>query len=165
MTRNIDGGGRCYYATNDLTLMRMTLRLVPLLFSACATGAAEGQATDGKVPAAVLEGFAAQYPNEKSPRWERDRNGSYEAKFRLLGEKVRADFTPAGVWIETERSIKWKDLPDAVQEAIEEEYDRDDIEELEYTVSAEKGRFYDVEIDPKGEKKFDVEYREDGEKI
>ncbi len=120
---------------------------------------------EGGTPAAVSEAFAAKYPGEPSPEWRRDRNDSYEAHFKQDGERLRADFTPAGVWIETERSIKWDDLPGAVQDAIKAEYKKDDIVELEYTDNAERGEFYDVELDPKGEKKFDVEYREDGSKV
>ncbi len=116
-------------------------------------------------PAAVLAAFAAKYPNETSPEWQRDRNDSYEAHFKQDGEKLRADFTATGTWIETERSVKWDDLPEAVQDAIKAEYKKDDIVELEYTDNAERGKFYDVELDPKGEKKFDIEYRADGSRV
>ena len=146
--------------------MRHVLSLVPLLSLACAAATVEAQSPDpDDPPPAVLAAFAERYPGEESPDWEVDRNGNYEAQFKQRGQKLRADFTPAGVWVETEMSLKWKDLPGAVQDAIEDEYDRDDIVELEYTHNAEKGRFYDVEIDPKGEKKFDVEYRGDGKRL
>ena len=146
--------------------MRYAFLLAPLLTLACATTPAEAQHRDPAAPpAAVLEAFRAKYPSEKTPEWETDRNGSYEAHFKQRGKKMRADFTPEGTWIETEMSVKWKDLPGAVRDAIEDEYDRDDIVELEYTDNAEKGRFYDVEIDPKGDPKFDVEYRGDGTKL
>ena len=146
--------------------MRYVIPLLVACFFACHSSTAASQSADASdPPAAVLAAFAEKYPDEKSPEWEVDRNGSYEAHFKKRGEKMRADFTPEGVWIETEMSLKWKDLPGAVQDAIEDEYDRDDIVELEYTHNAEKGRFYDVEIDPKGEGKFDVEYRGDGSKL
>ena len=139
-----------------------------LLATACSSSAASAQDDDGsggKVPAAVLANLEKKYPAATSLEWERDRNGSYEAQFEVSGQKVRADFDPDGTWIETEESVKWKELPEAVREAFEREYDKDDIVELEHTVNAEKGEFYDVEIDPKGEKKFDVEYRPDGTRI
>ena len=119
-------------------------------------------AAQGDVPAVVAQAFAVKYPTVRDAEWQRDRNDSYEAHFVYQGVKLRADFTPTGSWIETERSIKWDELPNAVQESIKSEYDKDDIVELEFTQNAKRGDFYDVEIDPKGEKKFDVEYRADG---
>ncbi len=168
--------------------MTPLLRLLPFLcLASCVTESVDGQESTGAAaaqtdidpgagaqagvnyssdtPEAVAAAFAAKYPGESSAEWRRDRNDSYEAHFTQEGERMRADFTPAGVWIETERSVKWGDLPQAVQNAIKAEYKKDDIVELEYTENAERGEFYDVEIDPKGGKKFDVEYRADGSKV
>ena len=127
-------------------------------------GCTAAAAQDG-VPEAVEQTFAAKYPGAEEVRWGRDRNDSHEAHFRLDGRKLRADFREDGTWIETEESISWKELPRAVRKAVEDEYDEDDVVELEFTDNAEKGEFYDVELDPKGEKKFDVEYRADGTKL
>lgn len=109
--------------------------------------------------------FKAQYPNAKDVSWEKDSNGNYEAQFEQNDEKYRADFSPTGSWIETENSIKFKHLPKAVQDAIEREYDKDDIEEIEQVHHFQKGIFYDVEYDEKGKKKFDIEYNALGKKI
>ncbi len=164
-----------------------TLACICLLiaFSACGNGAveasadaveaattdigelvAEGQEASAKtqdgIPAVVAEGFASKYPGVQARKWGRDRNNNFEAQFEQDGMSVRADFTPAGAWIETERGVKWNDLPSAVQQAITSEFKESDIVELEFTQNAERGDFYDVEIDPKGNKKFDIEYRADG---
>lgn len=102
--------------------------------------------------------FQLKYPDVEDVSWEQDDNGYFEAQFERHGEKYRADFGISGKWIETEASIKFKDLPKAVQEAVERAYDKDDIVEIEEVDHFEKGVFYDVEIDEKGAKKFDVEY-------
>ena len=133
-----------------------------LLCFACTDGELSAQ---GKTPDVVSASMNQKYPNAKKVKWNRDRNNSYEAHFQLDGVKLRADFNPDGSWIETEQSLDWGDLPDAVQDAIKEEYKKDDIVELELTDSATKGKFYDVELDPKGKKKFDIEYRADGSKL
>ena len=130
-----------------------------LVFGACASAQESGDRT------AAEETLAAKYPGAADVHWDRDRNDSHEAHFELNGTKYRADFTEAGVWIETEESLEYEDLPAAVREAFEAEYDEDDVVELERTDNAEKGLFYDVEVDPKGEKKFDIEYRADGTKL
>ncbi len=115
----------------------------------------------GKVPEEVKQAFAAKYPGEDEPDWRVDRNGNYEAHFKQDGDKYRADFSPSGKWVETERSIKKKELPDAVKATLEEKYKDVKIVELEWVNHAQKGIFYDVELKELGQK-FDVEINEQG---
>jgi len=146
-----------------LRLSLLTGFLFTFVFISCQHGELAAQADS--TPEVVLASLAAKYPGAKKVKWNRDRNNSHEAHFRLNGVKLRADFNPDGSWIETERSLEWEDLPDEVQAAIKSEYKKDDIVELEFTDNAKKGEFYDVELDPKGKKKFDIEYRVDGSKL
>ena len=153
-------------------LLRYIKFLPIVVLFACGSGVAEGQPAEsreipveGDAPSHVLEAFAQKYPGAADTDWRRDRNDSHEAHFTFNGERMRADFEPSGTWIETEISVKWDNLPEVVQDAIKADYDKDDIVEMEFTDNAEKGKFYDIEIDPKGEKKFDVEYRVDGTKM
>lgn len=132
------------------------------IFALLAACQSPSVAAQKDVPIAVVENFQRKYPAAKDVTWNIDRNGSHEAQFKVKDQKARADFNPDGSWIETEESINWKELPEVVQKAIEREFDKDDIVELEHTINAVKGEFYDVEIDPKGEEKFDIEYRLDG---
>lgn len=113
---------------------------------------------EGGIPEVVESAFKAKYPKAKNVSWEKDSHGYFEAKFEIRNQKYRADFSADGSWVETEANIKFKDLPEAVQDAVEREYDKDDIVEIEQVDSATKGIFYDVEIDEKGKKKIDIEY-------
>ena len=113
------------------------------------------------VPEAVSINFRKQYPGENDPDWKTDRNGNWEAKFKKDGIHYKADYAPNGNWIETENSIKKKDLPEAVEDAIKAQFDKDDIVEIERVDHPVKGIFYDVEFKDKG-KKFDIEFAEDG---
>ncbi|MGB3592414.1 MAG: PepSY-like domain-containing protein [Nonlabens sp.] len=119
---------------------------------------------DKTVPKVVVEAFKAKYPNESDPDFEQDAHGYWEAHFKKKGEKYRADFSQDGKWIETENSIKYKNLPKAIREAIKKEFGDDKITEVEHVMSASKGEFYDVEFKRKG-KNMDVEYRKDGSKV
>ncbi|MGK0365974.1 MAG: hypothetical protein ACI85O_003044 [Saprospiraceae bacterium] len=65
------------------------------------------------------------------------------------------------MWIETETSLKEKDLPKAVKDAIKEKYDGVKIVEIERTDHHKKGIFYDVEFKENG-KKFDIEFNAAG---
>lgn len=128
------------------------------MLSAC--GASEGQISD-KAKDAAKANFKKKYPNEKNAKWGEDNVGNYEAKFDEDGETYRADFDKNGNWVETENSMKYKNLPEVVKEAIKRDYDKDDIVEVERVESAKKGLFYDVEF-KKGGKKHDVEYNSSG---
>ena len=116
------------------------------------------------IPEVVLKAFKAKYPDENNPDWEIDANKNYEAQFKEKGEKYRADFSPNGTWIETENSIKKKELPKAVQKAIKKNYSMYKIAEIEHVDHAIKGIFYDVEFKQKGKNK-DVEFYENGEEL
>jgi hypothetical protein len=128
------------------------------------TASAAGLTDNGGDMAAAKASFKQQYPQATSVEWSEDANGYYEASFEQDGEKYRADYTKEGAWVETENSLKYKDLPKAVQEAIESDYDKDEITEIEQVDNAERGKFFDVEFKQKG-KNMDVEIRENGQII
>lgn len=116
---------------------------------------------EGQVPEAVKTSFKTKYPSETHPDWQKDKNGNFESHFKKDRKHYRADFSPNGDWIETERSIDEKDLPKAVREAIKSNYKKERIVEIEEVDHAQKGLFYDVEFKIDGEKK-DVEFNSNG---
>ena len=117
--------------------------------------------TKGQVPEEVKTTFKAKYPGETDPDWHKDKNGNFESHFKIDGKHYRADFSPTGNWIETERSIDEKDLPEVVKEAIKLKYKKYKIDEIEEVQHAQKGLFYDVEFKIDGDKK-DVEFNSSG---
>lgn len=116
------------------------------------------------VPDAVEKVFEKQYPGAKDVEWEVDANGFWEAGFEEDGVKYRADFRESGQWIETETSIEFSDLPDAVQTAVREQYPDEEVSEVEKVDSALRGIFFDVEFKREG-KNQDVEYLASGERV
>jgi len=127
-----------------------------VLVSVCVLSSCHAQVLD-----VVKEGFAEKYPGEKHTKWKTDRNGNFETHFKKDGKEYRADFSPQGEWIETERSIKKKELPELVLQKLKAEYDDFEIVELEETRHHSKGLFYDVELKKDG-KKQDVEFNVNG---
>lgn len=127
-----------------------------LVLTSCQTKA------QGKVPDEVKAAFQNKYPGENDPDWKKDRNGNYESHFKKDGKHYKADFSPDGNWIETELSIKKKDLPEVIQDLIKAEYSDFEIVEIEEVQHHSKGLFYDVEFKQNGEKK-DVEFSADGQ--
>jgi Putative beta-lactamase-inhibitor-like, PepSY-like len=96
-------------------------------------------------PETAVKNFQAMYPNAEKTSWNIDRNGRYEVNYKLNGTSYRSDFEQDGHWVETETSVKWKDLPAATQMAFMEEDKKKDIIEIELVEHHEKGRFYDIE--------------------
>ena len=90
-------------------------------------------------------------------KWEVDSHENYEAHFKQDGIKYRVDFSPEGIWIETETSISKKDLPKVIKEIIKRDYGYYNISEVEKVDHHKKGLFYDVEFKQKG-KNIDVEF-------
>lgn len=138
--------------------MKRVLSFCLLLTFACNVG------VKAQAPEAVKKTFQAKYPGENDPDWHKDDHGYYEAHFKIDGIHYRADFNADGTWVETETSIKKKDLPKAIKKVIKERYDDEKITEIEKVESATKGLFYDVEFKRKGKNK-DVEFREDGSEL
>ncbi|WP_040279138.1 PepSY-like domain-containing protein [Psychroserpens damuponensis] len=114
-----------------------------------------------QAPDAVKKTFQDMYPGENDPDWHLDDHGNYESNFKIDGIKYRADFSPNGNWIETESSIKVKDLPKAIRNIIKTDFGSEDITEVEKVEHHSKGLFYDVEFKQKGKNK-DVEFKPNG---
>lgn len=117
-----------------------------------------------QTPDTVKKNFNKKYPNATEVSWRVDRNSLREAHFKINDLKYRADFTLSGKWIETERNVKWEDLPEAVKNAFKNEDKEKDIVEIELVDHYEKGSFYDIEYKAGSDKK-DIEIRPDGSVI
>ncbi|UWX54420.1 PepSY-like domain-containing protein [Maribacter litopenaei] len=141
-----------------MKLYKMLFSASLILFTGCSNEA------KSQVPDEVKASFKAKYPGENDPDWRRDKNGNFESHFKKDGEHYRADFSPNGSWIETESSIKKKDLPKPIIEVIKSNFDEDAIVEIEKVDHNQKGLFYDVEFKIDGKKK-DVEFNKDGKII
>lgn len=118
-------------------------------------------AAEGQVPKEVKTAFKDKYPNENDPDWHKDKNGNFESNFKKDGKHYKADFSPEGQWLETERRISKKDLPDAIKEKIEKEFKEYKLVEIEEVDHNSKGRFYDLEFKKDGEKQ-DIEFNAQG---
>lgn len=137
----------------------MTLKQVvfssAFLFIGCSNQA------EFKVPKVVQKNFETMYPGEEDPNWQLDKNGNYEAKFKKGGIHYRADYTPKGMWVETEQNIKKKALPKAIKKRLKKDFEYEKIYEIEKVSHHQKGLFYDVELKIEGKKK-DIEFLTDG---
>lgn len=141
---------------------RVALLLSFVIAMSCNQKVESQNAKNEDAPEAVKITFQNKYPGENDPDWHIDSNGNYESRFRIDGMRHRADFSPDGQWIETEVSIKKKQLPKAIRDVLKKDFDHEKITEIERVDSAEKGLFFDVEFKRKGKNK-DVEFNAQGE--
>ncbi len=77
-----------------------------------------------KAPPMAEQTLRTLYPQADSARWERERDGAYEAHFTLetLPHKLRVDST--GKWIETEINVARTALPVPVQDTLQKMVDQ-----------------------------------------
>ena len=87
------------------------LALLTLATLACNSPEARAQDDGDDVPAAVDAELRAKYPDATDVDWGVDRNDNYEAHIEVQGVKMRVDISPAGEWIETERSVDYEGSP------------------------------------------------------
>ena len=74
--------------------------------------------TAQKAPEAVTKAFAAKFPKVTKVSYDKEKNGEYEAGFKVNGVKMSANFKPTGEWVETETEIAATTLPEKVTTAI-----------------------------------------------
>lgn len=131
--------------------------LISLLILSVSAGAEEP-------PRAVLENHRERYPEGSDLEWEVDSNSYWEASFEIDGKSFRADYTEDGTWVETERSLDFKELPSKVQIAVNRDLKDVEISEIESVDHYKKGQFFDVEVERDGPNK-DYEYDAEGNQL
>jgi len=117
-----------------------------------------------EVPDAVLKSFKAKFSEVKKTKWEKEKDGNYEAEFDLNGKEMSATFLPDGTWKETETEIDVSELPKAVAESLNKLYPGTKIREAAKILRSDNTQVYEAEIKING-KKTDVLFDEKGNKI
>ena len=93
-------------------------RLLILAVFALATLQVNAQKmTVDKVPSAVKDNFAKQYPTVKGAKWDKE-DADYEASFKMDGKDISVVFDGKGIEKEVETDIKFSELPMPVQMAL-----------------------------------------------
>jgi hypothetical protein len=103
-----------------------------------------------KVPAKVKAAFEEKFPTATSVVWDKEGKNEYEASFEMNGLKYTASFNKKGVWLETETSMTFSQLPEIIQQAFRTNYSN-----YEATGAAK------IE-DSQGEIKYEIEYIKNG---
>lgn len=70
-----------------------------------------------KIPAEVTDAFKERYPHAEKVAWK-DQITSFEAEFVLNDYDMTADFNSSGDWLQSEKKIKYEELPAGVKDGF-----------------------------------------------
>ncbi|HNW51603.1 MAG TPA: PepSY-like domain-containing protein [Prolixibacteraceae bacterium] len=102
------------------------------------------------VPEVVKKAFAAQYANATKVEWELEKEGEFEAEFKLSKTEMSVVFDAAGNLIETETEIEESELPQAIKATLAKDFAGYKIDDA---VKAEAKGVVTYEMEAKKEKK------------
>lgn len=99
---------------------RWIFGIIAVLVAACIMACGDDKSYKDDMPGKAVESaFWAKYPSATQVKW--DREGNYrEADFLLDGTEHEAWFTGAGGWLQTEYSMSYVNIPQAVKNWIDE---------------------------------------------
>jgi hypothetical protein len=118
----------------------------------------------GTPPDTVKKAFAKKFPTATKVSWGVEGPKEWEAEFTLEGNKISANFSEDGTWLETEREIKAANLPKAVLASIKSKYNDWKIAEADKTETSKHGTIYEVDL-KKGMKSKSLAFKENGMSI
>jgi hypothetical protein len=117
----------------------------------------------GDMPAAVLKEFEKKFPGAEKVKWDQQKDGQCDAKFKWNDRKCLASFSESGEWLRTETILAYKELPMNIKKIVN----------TKFTVGAVKGApkiekpgaiTYGIDLKP-GWKPDWFEFAEDGTQL
>jgi hypothetical protein len=122
-----------------------------------------------KLPKAVTNAVKAKYPKAKLVSAEKETEGGktvYEVSIKEKGQNIEVTLTPEGTITEIEKQIAEKDLPKDVVAALQAKYPKATYKMIEevfkVTDGKEKLEYYEVLLETKDKKKFEVSVTPEG---
>jgi uncharacterized membrane protein YkoI len=137
---------------------------VTLLPLATALWAQEKKIPLSEVPEKVMTAVKDKFPGAEITGAEKETEEGkviYEINLKHKGQKIDAEFTPEGEFLEMEAVIDVKDLPKAVTEAIKARYPDGEFKRAERVTKKDESITYEV-IVQWGDKKGEVVVDPDG---
>jgi hypothetical protein len=132
------------------------IALVFVVNTACAQKVKETE-----VPKAVVAAFQNNFKGAKVEKWEKEKDGAYEAEFDWNKVETSATFTTDGKLTETEQEIKISALPKTVTDYIAKNYVGHKIAEAAKITDATGKLSYEAEV-KKGKEEMDLLFDSNG---
>jgi hypothetical protein len=143
--------------------------LAGLVLAAPAARAQEKDKPDDKIPKAVMDALKSKFPKPEITKWTKETEGGkviYDIEFKQDGRKCEADIQEDGTFVNIEREIAAKDLPEAVAKAVATKYPGSTLKEImEIKVpkgTEEKLDGYEVVLETADKKSVELTVAPDG---
>ena len=104
------------------------------------------------VPKMVTQAFEKEYPNTKVS-WDIEKDGGFEAEFKLNGKNASADYNKNGTKLATEIEITQSELPKAVLTYLSTNHPKNKIKEVAKIIDSKGVITYEAELKIDGENK------------
>lgn len=131
--------------------------------------AKEEPVAEKEIPKAVMDALRAKFPQAKIDKCIKEKEGDdviYDIEFKQEGRKCEADIKENGTYLNYEKAIAAKDLPQAVRDAIEKRYPKSQLtevmEETEVKGKDERLFAYEVVLTTADKKEEEVRVSPDG---
>jgi hypothetical protein len=122
-----------------------------------------------KIPKTVMDALKAKFPKAEIHKWTKAKEGGdivYDIEFKQEGRKCEADIKENGTYINFEKEIVAKDLPEAVKKAVEKKYPKATLKEvMEITAVKDKKEAlegYEIVLETAHKKEVEVTVAPDG---
>jgi Putative beta-lactamase-inhibitor-like, PepSY-like len=112
------------------------------------------------IPETAVSNLKQKFPTATKVHWDKEKNGDFEAEFKLNGTSISVTFSPTGDWLETETGMSASGLPAAVLTAFRKEHGAAKIKAADKIESA-KPICYEIEYKD-GVKTKEIVYDEQG---
>ncbi len=116
---------------------------------------------ESEVPKAVKESFTKNFKGAEVEKWEKEKDGTYEAEFDFNKIETSATFDATGKLLETETEIEVKALPTKVTNYVSKNYPDHKITEAAKITDDKGNVMYEAEA-KKGKEEFDLLFDSNG---
>lgn len=116
---------------------------------------------EAEVPKAVVSSFQSHFKGAKLESWDKEKNGEYEAGFKMNKVEMSANFSADGKLMETEEEIASSALPKSVSDYVTKNYAGSKIDEAAKITDADGKVSYEAEV-KKGKEEMDLIFDDKG---
>ena len=86
-----------------------------------------------KIPKKVMDALKSKFPKAEIHKWTKAKEGDdivYDIEFKENGRKCEADIKEDGTYINYEKEVAFKDLPDAVKKTLDKRYPKATLKDI-----------------------------------
>lgn len=106
-----------------------------------------------KAPDAVAQAFQQKYSSVTPESWHKMASGDWYADFNEDSSASKAEFTPDGQWVATRTALSSAQLPDTLNNAIQQKYPGATISQITHVERSDVAPYYEISLQANGAEK------------